>query len=249
MLDFNIQNGAVVEELPLVSSLIYEHPTATSVSINGLDLSEDGNRIIYSMEQASSGGWLNSLNEIDVSNCSAACGSSRFYSALDIGIHDVSITGNRVYSDLHERIPDIHSVSFLENQNGTWSSPKYVVTDADLGSRGFTAVEAGAWDHDGNGSANPVLAISVEHFSGGLPTIDVLDVSVCSASGSLSCYAEGNAPTIRSNMDGYSQSFSGSDLLVGKNGAGPNADICLIDLDTVNYNCDLSFGDLPDSAE
>jgi hypothetical protein len=248
MVDFHVAAGAVVESLPLASSIIYEHPVSTSVGVNNVVLSKDFNTVYFAFEEPAPGlrNWLDSLNKIDLSACSSYCPSTRFYSFLNWGVGGLSLDGNRIYMSIHDRVSDTYLVSFVENNAGEWSPLKHVLTEQDYSSdfRLGIGTDTGNWDYDNDSAAENVLAVSTANNAQTIYDIQILDVTHCAAGGTLSCLAEGTAIVVKSGIAGVRPSFRGEQLIYD----GLNGNVLSLDLNAANPAV-LGSGLFPDSAD
>jgi hypothetical protein len=109
---------------------------------------------------------------------------------------------------IHDRIPNIRTVSFLAKQDTTWSAPllRHVVSNQDAAYAtvdGLANISVGKWDHNGSGVARDVIAFVVERAY----TIDVADVANCYASGVSSCLSSAESSIVRRGIPGSSSSF------------------------------------------
>jgi len=176
-------------------------------------LSKDG-RTIYFAEEYSpfEGHWQDALKSIDIESCTTDCTPDVIYTPpIDVSFGGLSINDadDRIYMSIHDRVPDIRTVSFLQKQGGVWTSLRHVVSNRDpayLSIRGFVSTAVGSWDYQSSSVPKEVLAYQVDYSSG--KVIDLIDVSNCSAAGTLSCYASGESALVRSGIVGFRQSFT-----------------------------------------
>ena len=210
LLKFHVENGNIVDPLPLSASLVYTPPTG---SVNDVELSPDGQTIYFTDEVLTSDSrWLSTAKSIDISSCSSSCAPQTIYTfPLDNSVAGLSVNSanDRLYMRIHDRVPDIRTISFLQKQNGIWSSLRHVVSNRDAAYAtliGFHATDFGRWDYTNSGVSQDVVAYVVQRPSG--YTIDIIDVSNCAASGSQSCFGSGESSVIRTAITGTRASFT-----------------------------------------
>ena len=237
MLDITVVDGELASSS---LSTVYMHPTGTSVAIFDAELSPDGNTIFYSFEGSDgSGGWVDSIHSIDVSSCSSGCASQIIAGPGQFGASRLSMnsSGQRLYFS-----GSTFGIGFLEVTGMTFSAIRTVasVTDPEyVGSQPYD-ISVGSWDFDGDGSANDVVAISLDNVQ----TVDILDVTQCSVSPSpISCLASGDSSIIRTGIPGENMDFQAEDLLIDNVN-----DIGLLDTDSLSPPTVLLQGNWPDSA-
>jgi hypothetical protein len=217
LLKFTVANGSV-GSLPLSQSIVYT-PSWTPGGVNDVELSADGQTIYFTEEiKTTDGKWIDTLYSISLASCSASCPRQFLYEFTeDSGVSGLSINsaGDRLYMSIHDRIPDIRTISFLtRNQDGTWSSLRHVVSDQDVG---YESVSGFAATAIGRSNSTDLLAVLVESTSG--VTTDIIDVTVCVASSSSqdSCVRSGESAIVKSGITGGGTSFTStpSSLTVG----------------------------------
>jgi hypothetical protein len=209
LLRLPIDNGNVVPIQPLT---VYRND-ADAYGLSAVELSKDG-RTLYFVDSYSPAEqhWQATLKSIDIASCTAICTPQVIYTPpIDVGLGGLSINDadDRIYMSIHDRVPDIRTVSFLQKQAGVWTSLRHVVSNRDspyLSIRGFAATAIGRWDYQSDSVPKEVLAYQVEYSSTNV--IDVIDVSNCSATGTQSCYALGESALVRSSIVGLRQSFT-----------------------------------------
>jgi len=216
LLKFNVVSGGVVESLPLSSSIAYT-PSWTPVSVNDVELSADGQTVYYTEEiKTTDGRWVDTLYSISLASCSANCTPQSLYTFKDdngVGWLSVNSTGDRLYMSIHDRVPDIRTISFLQkDQDGIWSSLRHVVSDQDGGYQsvsGFAGTALGRWDYNDSSALKDVLAYVVEGTSGN--TTDIMDVTNCAAATIVaqdSCLRSGESLVVKSGIAGFGSSFT-----------------------------------------
>jgi hypothetical protein len=227
MLKFHVNDGSVVEPLPLVSSRIYLLDYAPS-GINDVQLSSDGQTIYYTDEvETIDGRWIDTLNSISVANCSLNCPRTPLYTFPDDnGADGLSINGSdesRLYMSIHDRVPNIRTISFLEKQGGgVWTSLRHVVSNADpryTDVTGFGSSAFGRWAHDADTDVEyDVVAFTVERSSG--DTTEVIDVSNCLAASIAgeSCLDSEDSTIVKSGIAGHDSHFTSTPSF----GVGPH---------------------------
>ena len=214
LLKFHVVNGSVVEPRPITPSIVYVL-NQTPSGIGGVDLSRDGQTIYYPDEIGTvDGRWISSVNLISIATCTSNCSSQRIYTFEDdngVGGVEINDSDDRLYMSIHDRVPDIRTVSFLEKQGGSWTSPllRHVVSNQDaeyVSVSGFATTAVGKWDYDNSSVLSDVLSFVVERPSG--DTTDIIDVSNCSSSGVSSCLSSGESCVVRTGIAGSGQSFT-----------------------------------------
>ena len=169
---------------------------------------------------------------IDISDCSANCTPQLIYTLNDdngAGGVEANETDDRLDMSIHDRVPNIRTVSFLEKQGGTWAiTPllRHVISnDVDTAYatvRGLANVAVGKWNYNNGSVPSHVITSVVEHVSGG-NTIDVIDVTHCIVSGVTSCLNSGESTVLRTGITGSSASVifpteNAPDVLVNDGG-------------------------------
>jgi len=210
LVKFHVVSGAVVESLPLTSSIIY------TASLNDVELSADGQTIYYADEiKTIDGRWIDTLYSISLATCSANCTPQTLYTFNDdngVGWLSVNAAGDRLYMSIHDRVPNIRSISFLQkNQDGTWSSLRQVVSNQDGGYQtisGFAATAFGRWDYNNSSVPKAVVSYVVERTSG--YTTDIVDVTNCAATIAAqgSCLSSGESVVVKAGVAGSGSSFT-----------------------------------------
>lgn len=206
---FEVSNKEITTPLPLTATTIYTHPVGDFVGLIDLELSPDGSRLFYSFEQSDpTVSWLDTLHVIDLTTCSQNCSPTLVHSLANTGIPGVSASpaGKRVFIGRHDRVTGINTVAVTEEQSGTWSTFRDVVTNQDIGYASLNSqfVSAALWDHDGDGTETEVLA-----FDRGDGSFDIFDVENCSTNGSSqSCLAQGEATIVRTGIPGVLLTFT-----------------------------------------
>lgn len=224
LMKFSVANGSV-GPLPLSPSIVYT-PSSTPAGVNDVELSADGQTIYFTEEiKTLDGRWIDTLYSISLASCTSSCTRQFLYEFKeDSGVSGLSINpaGDRLYMSIHDRVPDIRSISFLQkDQNGAWSSLRHVVSDQDGGYQsvsGFASTAFGRWDYNGSSVLKDVLAYVVESTVGA--TTDIIDVTNCAAAtiaAQESCLSSGESFVVRSGIAGYGTSFTStpSSLTVG----------------------------------
>jgi hypothetical protein len=224
LMKFPVANGSV-GPLPLSPSIVYT-PSSTPAGVNDVELSADGQTIYFTEEiKTLDGRWIDTLYSISLASCTSSCTRQFLYEFKeDSGVSGLSINaaGDRLYMSIHDRAPDIRTISFLQKgQNGAWSSLRHVLSDQDGGYEtvsGFAATAFGRWDYNGSSVLKDVLAYVVENTVGA--TTDIIDVTNCAAAtiaAQESCLSSGESLVVRSGIAGYGTSFTStpSSLAVG----------------------------------
>ena len=260
LLKLPISNGNVV---PILPTTIYSNSTTAPYSINSVELSADGQTIYFTDEHSPAEKlWQSTVKAIDLTSCTANCTPQTLYTfPNDNGVAGLSINAadDRLYMSIHDRVPDIRTISFLQKQPGLWSPLQHVVSNRDLGYSditGFGSTALGRWDYQGSGAIKDVLAIAVERSSG--VAFDVMDVSDCVVSAIQSCYGSGDATVVRSGIVGDEASFTSQpassdpppNLLVSTgNWRDNNESVREVDLDSMAVTPPLVAGARPDSSD
>jgi len=216
LLKFHVVDGSVVETRPIPPSIVYTL-NYTPSAIMGVDISRDGDTIYYPDEVGTvDGRWISTVNQISIAGCTSNCTSQFIYQLNDDngpGGVEVNDADDRLYMAIHDRPPNIRTISFLEKQGGTWSSPllRHVVSNQDAPYAtvsGLTGIGVGKWDHDNDSILNDVLTFVVERTSG--DTFDIIDVTNCSASGVTSCLSSGESAVVRTGIAAPGANFISS---------------------------------------
>ena len=164
--------GGIVEPLPL-SPLVVYRTSVTPYSVNDVELSPDGQTIYFTEYSPADKHWQDTLKSIDLSSCTANCTPQVLHTfALDNGVAwlSVSTANDRLFMSIHDRVPDIRTISFLQKAAGVWSSLRHVISHRDDQSysdiRGFGSTAWAQWDYDSSTVPNDVVAYTVERSSG-----------------------------------------------------------------------------------
>ena len=165
LLKFHVENGNIVDPLPLSASLVYTPPTG---SVNDVELSPDGQTIYFTDQVLTSDNrWLTTAKSIDISSCSSSCAPQTIYTfPLDNSAAGLSVnsTNDRIYMSIHDRVPNIRTISFLQKQDGIWSSLRHVVSNRDAAYATMNdshTTDVGRWDFTKSGVLRDVLAYVV----------------------------------------------------------------------------------------
>lgn len=198
MLDFSVTDRVIDTDLPLTESIAYTMPISENVGLLSVILSDDGNRIVFSVEQSDGqGGWLDHINITEVENCSSNCPTSRIREFPNEGVGHLAInsSGNRIYFSSHDRIADVYRLAFIESQNGAWSAPTDIVTseDSDYSNRSFREQDVGTWPLETEtSSAGEIVAVHYEEM-GVQTALKIFSVADCVVDPSrvVSCLSAG----------------------------------------------------------
>ena len=211
LLKFTVANGSV-GSLPLSPSIVYT-PSWTPGGVNDVELSADGQTIFFTEEiKTTDGRWIDTLYSISLASCSSSCPRQFLYEFKeDSGVSGLSVNsaGDRLYMSIHDRVPDIRTISFLQKQGGVWSSLRHVVSDQDGGYQsvsGFAATAFGRWDYNGSSVLKDVLAYVVESTAGA--TTDIIDVTNCAAAtifAQASCLSSGESQVVNRALQATAQ--------------------------------------------
>lgn len=215
-LKFNVVNGSVVESFPLASSIVYASSWTPS-GVYDVELSADGRTLFFTEEiETIDGRWFDTLYSINLDSCSASCTAQTLYVFNEdsgVGGLSVNAAGDRLYVSIHDRIPDIRTISFLtKSQDGTWSSLRHVVSDQDGSYEtviGFGGTALGRWDYNSSSVPKDVLTYVVERTSGN--TTDIIDVTNCAVAAIVaqeSCLSSGESVVVKSGITGDGTSFT-----------------------------------------
>jgi hypothetical protein len=260
MLKLSVDNGNVV---PVAPTIVYS-TSWLPVAVGGLDWSPDGQTLYFADEVGTvDGRWVDSVKAINVASCVTDCPVQTIYTFPDdngVGPLRVNAAGNRLYMSIHDRVPNIRTVSFLERQGSTWSSPllRHVVSNQDsayVSVDGLAGAEVGRWDHNNSSILSDVVMYVVERPSGN--TIDIVDVSNCTASGVSTCLSSGESSVVRSGLALSAATFtttpgwsaSAPSLLVPTGSWADNTELVSeFDLGSMTFT-PLVVGASPDSAD
>jgi hypothetical protein len=208
LLKFTVANGSIAS-LPSSPSIVYT-TSWTPAGVNDVVLSADGQTIYFTEEiKTADGRWIDTLYSINLASCSSNCPRQFLYEFTeDSGVNRLSINsaGDRLYMSIHDRIPDIRTISFLTKSNGIWSSLRHVVSDQD---GGYQSISGFASTAIGRQGASDLLAVVVENTTDA--TTEIFDVTNCAAATGVaqtSCLSSGEARAVRSGIAGYGSSFT-----------------------------------------
>jgi hypothetical protein len=207
LLKFTVANG-IVGSLPLSPAIVYT-PSSIPGGVNDVELSADGQTIYFTEETKTiDGRWIDTLYSIRA-DCSSSCIPQSLYTFNeDNGVSGLSVnsTDDRIYMSIHDRVPDIRTISFLQKQDGVWSSLRHVVSDQD---GGYESVSGFAATAIGRSNSTDLLAVVVESTSG--VTTDIIDVTACAAAPSVppaSCLSSSQSSIVESGITGGGTSFT-----------------------------------------
>jgi hypothetical protein len=204
-----VNDGNIV---PILPTTVYSINWDLGASVDDVELSFDGQTIYFAEERnLPEGGSRDYVGSVSIASCSSNCAAQVFYTALNTGMGWLSIspTGDRLYMSIHDRVPNIRTVSFMQKQSGVWSPLQHVVSNRDAAYSdvsGLAATALGSWDYDGSGTAQDVLAFTVERSPAG--GVDVIDVSNCVVGSAQSCYGSGVSSLVRVGIAGSNPSFT-----------------------------------------
>lgn len=216
---------------PITSTTVYVGP-ATSYGVNDIELSKDGNTIYFIDEFCGDGYCQDTFKSIDIGACNSNCPPDVLFTfPLNVGVSGLSINDadNRLYMSIHDRDPDIRTISLLQKDDqGVWGSLRHVVKK-ELGSyedvSGFARTALGRWEHKvapAISGVRDVLAFIVERASGN--TTDIIDVTDCDAAApapyapSGTCLTTGESFVVTPGIGGYATSFTS--IPAGSNASG-----------------------------
>jgi hypothetical protein len=196
MIQFSTAGKIIKSGLPLAESTVYSVPVTSNVGIGAPILSDNASLVVFSVEESDGqGGWLDHINISDISNCLGECPTTRVLELSNQGIFPfgdglaLNSTGERIFFGLHDRIADVHKLSFIENQGGTWSAPVDVVTDMDTGysNRSFRELDAGL-----SATGDEIVAVHYEE-NGAQTAVKILSTANCTVDPmrSASCFSAG----------------------------------------------------------
>jgi hypothetical protein len=258
VLRFRVQDGRIVEALPLSPSIVYSAPTDIAYGVNDVELSADGQTIYFTDEYSpAEKHWQNTLKSIDLASCTSNCTPQVLYTfALDNGVAGLSVNtvNDRLYMSIHDRVPDIRTISYLQKESGVWSSLRHVVSHRDDASysdiRGFGRTTWALWDYQHTAVPKDVVAYTLERTSGN--TVEIMDVTNCVVTpvGS-SCFASDPNIRIRDGIVGTDPDFTSNPALLDP---GPNllvtegSSLVEVDLDSLNKT-QLVTGGAAESAD
>ena len=179
-----------------------------SLIYSGMDLSDDANFVVYIFDDPTSGSYIQSLREVDISSCSSSCSSSAIYTVSDSNEVITSVSynsaANRVYftgsfgPNASSPYAGFNLISFVEDQSGVFSSAVILAAEnsgyygSDYSARGVIMdVDAGTADL-GSGA---VEAVSYRFYNvnTGRNEVHVIDADSCSTSSTGDCLANGES--------------------------------------------------------
>jgi len=192
ILNFSIDEGAIVEELPLTSTLLVQAPEVDGIrdgTLGSPDLSPMGDRVVF---RGSNNVDNHFIDEIII-DCASnpQCRQRIFETQPDSNGDDVyladphySLEKERVYFELGH--PN-KKVVFIEKEDGNWPALNYD-SDPSLSSDPTLILDGagdvlhlksvGLWDHDGDNFAQEVIAVT-RRITSDFDSIEILDVEVC----------------------------------------------------------------------
>lgn len=193
MLDFSINEGAIVEELPLSSTVLAKAPDVDGIrdgSIYMPDLSPMGNRVVF--VGLNGDGDIYFIDEIEIACASEMqCRQRVFETQSDVAGEAVylanphySLEKDRIYFELGH---PLKKVVFIEKEGGIWPALDYDSEDPSLSSDPTLILDGegdvlkvrsvGLWDYNGSG-AREVIAMP-RRITSDLDSIEILDVEAC----------------------------------------------------------------------
>lgn len=188
MLNFSIDEGAIVEDLPLSSTLLVQAPDVDGIadgSLSFLDLSPMGDRVVF---VGSNNDDKPFIDEIKIDCASNPECRQRIFETKGVPLKSslYSLDKERVYFTVD--YPN-RNVVFIEKESGNWPALKYdnpeyprlssVPTLILEGEGDYQHIKSiGLWDHDGSGIAQEVIAMP-RHITSDLYSIEILDVEAC----------------------------------------------------------------------
>lgn len=179
-----------------------------SLIYSGMDLSNDGDSVVYIFDDATDGSYIQSLHEMDISSCSSSCLSNAIYTVSNS--HEVitsvsyNTAANRVFftgsfgPNASSPYAGFNLISFVEDQSGVFSSTAVLAAENsgyfgnDYSARGVIVdVDAGTTDL-GSGA---VEAVSYRFYNvnTGRNEVHVIDADSCSTSSTGDCLANGES--------------------------------------------------------
>jgi hypothetical protein len=206
---FTLSGQEVTSPLPLSPTIIYAHDTVGGI-IDAV-LAPDLSRVYFPIEQGDgNGSWDDTINYVDLTTCSELCTRTvvALYKNVGMGGFSFNSSGSRLYFDRQDRkvSPELRAASFIENQGGTWTQVRDVVTNRDPGfetAKPYITTSAD-WDFDGDGISTEVMAFGLD--DGGYR---IYDASTCTAgTAANSCLGASEAFEIRSGSVGWLPGFT-----------------------------------------
>lgn len=208
LLSFTVQDGEIVEPLPIEPILLLEAQYAPPVgNVYAADLSPEGDRVVFAGYENNSDNYFIDETIID---CAPLCRSRIYETQPDaygdnVSIHQplYSLDKQRIYFELD--YPDRRLV-FIEKDESGWSDPVLILAhedgDLDVGAIGY-------WDHDGDSFAQEVIAHPRRLLD--YDTIEILDIEACLATephGGDDCVVIGSRSDEGIVIEGFAPSFT-----------------------------------------
>lgn len=253
----------VVTSLPVQSTTVAV-TTADHNSFRYIDLSEDGNTIVTSMGNNDAGGeTINSINEIDISNCSSNCGpSAPLYSHDEFAFVGLSYStfGDRIYftsafrSSSTSPLAGQHYLAFIEKSGVAWTSPRFLSISNNGFYEDFGGADSGYWRQpdvaiaDIGDDATEVVAFGLMDRPNDMIVVQIIDVGNCAseAEGFDDCLTSGESTIIENISNGMRVSFDNKIDATGVYITSQTRDI--IKHDFIGANAILGHGEQADSA-
>jgi len=179
------------------------------IYFDSIHLSPDGKSIVFiHSDSVVYGTYIQTIREIDISNCSSNCVQSVIYAQSNV--EQLSSISYGAYSDRVYYSGGFKSssgdprgsqgfISFIKNVGSSWSVPRELTYEGNgfYGS-GFSGVVT-FWELDaalvdfGNGVLTEAVSYRFNNIAMGQDDVHVIDVGTCSASGSGDCLSTGES--------------------------------------------------------
>lgn len=224
---FQAENNAVTS-IDTMKTLL--NSGSRDIEYSAIDLSSDGNTVlILQAEPSSSGVYVNSIREMDISSCSSNCSVNTIFSELsdkvllDANYNDVE---NRIYYSGYYRgissngpLASQGFISFIEDQTGSWSAPRFLTIEGNglygidfSASYTFPDIDVASVDL-GNGVITEAVSHTFTNVATGQLDTHVIDVGSCSVSGSGDCLSSDESSLTATIADAHYSNFHSSSLL------------------------------------
>lgn len=200
-INFQVSN----KEVSSISSVnTLANSRSNDIEYNAIDLSADSNTLLVQSAQPGASSYYMSLHEIDIYGCSSNCSLNPIYTEVpDLVVLDAKYndSGNRIYLVGYYRnissngsLAGMGYISFIENQNGIWSSQRHVALENNglFGSDysypyPFKHLDVASTDL-GSGVTESVAYTFYNPATGtGQFEVQVIDAGNCTVSGSGDC--------------------------------------------------------------
>lgn len=199
-----------------------------SLIYSDMDMSEDGNFIVFSYDYISvSGSMSQDIREVEISSCPTDCSDSLLYSATSeevITSVTYNSSANRIYftgsmsPNSSGPYAGFNLISFIEDQGGIFSSA-VVLAAENSGDYGNDFSARGVLNSADAGSAYlgsdlvEAVAYRFHNVSTGKDEVHIIDAGICSVTSPGDCLANGKSSIEVMIEDGDLPSLSSDSLL------------------------------------